>query len=173
MNFNMHYHAERGNESKAGFTMKDLKNMKVKRQNIRHTKNRLRILANIFLVAFVNLMISSCSLDYYEKNETEEMLTENTEWPYAINGVLNIIEAGDYDEGDYPRWIVGFLEITNSPDEILIEFKGNIAQKAKLPIDVLDSNIVFSVLINEPIYRHGAPYFIITQINKIERSNLE
>lgn len=57
-------------------------------------------------------------------------------WPYGINGVLDIVDCGDFEEfEDYPSWAVGSLETTKHEEPIYIEIEGAVLKEAKCDID--------------------------------------
>ncbi len=64
-------------------------------------------------------------------------LLENVRnWPYSINGILDIVDCGDCEGfGEYPSWAVGSIETTIHEEPILIGIEGGVLQAAKCDID--------------------------------------
>ena len=65
----------------------------------------------------------------------EIRLAKNTEWPYEMEGVLDIIEAGGYDESNYPTWAVGFVVADADDMGVMIEIGDGVVSRAKINID--------------------------------------
>ena len=65
----------------------------------------------------------------------EIRLAKNTEWPYEMVGVLDIIEAGGYDESDYPIWAVGNIITDEDEWGVMIEIGDGVVSRAKINID--------------------------------------
>ncbi len=91
----------------------------------------------LVIYAFVfGLAACGGSIDEERHSELAVLLDANTSWPYEVTGVLDIVEAGGYDENDYPTWAVGSL-ITDQTDEfgISIDIEGDVVPRARINID--------------------------------------
>lgn len=91
----------------------------------------------LILIAFV-LGLAACggATDYEYTSELGVSLDANTSWPYEVTGVLDIVEAGGFDENDYPTWAVGSL-VNDQTDEfgISISIDGDVVPRARINID--------------------------------------
>ena len=91
----------------------------------------------LILIA-IALSLAACGggIDEGGGSELEALLDANTTWPYEVTGVLDIVEAGGYEESDYPTWAVGAL-VNDQTDEfgIAIEIDGNVIPRARIDID--------------------------------------
>ena len=56
-------------------------------------------------------------------------LINKNKWPQKVTGTFSYVDSGSYD-GDYAMWAIGILELPNSEESILIEFKGNVLKVA-------------------------------------------
>ena len=74
-------------------------------------------------------------LDSMTDSSLEATLKGNTQWPYELVGTLDIVEAGDYDDSNYPAWAVG--SIITDADEwgVLINIGDGVVRKARINID--------------------------------------
>ena len=62
-------------------------------------------------------------------------LAKNTEWPYEVVGILDIVEAGGFDESDYPNWAVGNIITDDDEWGVMIEIGEGVVSRAKINID--------------------------------------
>ena len=62
-------------------------------------------------------------------------LANNTEWPHEVVGVLDIVEAGGFDESDYPNWAVGNIITDDDEWGVMIEIGEGVVSRAKINID--------------------------------------
>lgn len=63
------------------------------------------------------------------------LLAKNTDWPYELVGVLDIVEAGGYDESDYPTWAVGNIITDDDEWGVMIEIGDGVVSRARINID--------------------------------------
>jgi hypothetical protein len=91
----------------------------------------------------------------------EETLSANTVWPHEVVGILDIVEAGGYDNSEYPSWAVGSL-LTNDDDEGLsISIGEGVVSHAKIDIG---SGKKVRVWLNAPKLEYGIETFPISRI---------
>lgn len=121
-------------------------------------------LAKYMLLPILLASVFACSPDSGDIEATNvKALKENTEWPYEMIGVLEIVDAGGYQgESDYPTWAVGMLNTGNPDDEIAIDIQGDVAEKAGVNID---SGEKVKVWLNPP---PPEPEYAGYQVIKIE-----
>lgn len=93
---------------------------------------------------------------------SEQILVKNKNWPYQINGVFVIADAGGYD-GDYPTWAAGTLEVNGENDFIGIDIDGTVVKDAEINID---SGHRYEVLIDAPVEEFSSLTFPIIKIIK-------
>jgi hypothetical protein len=91
----------------------------------------------LVLLAFVfGLAACDGTIDEEDGSKLAALLDANTNWPYEVTGVLDIVEAGGFDENDYPTWAVGSL-VNDQTDEfgISIDIEGDVVPHARINID--------------------------------------
>ena len=95
----------------------------------------------------------------------ETALAENQDWPYEAVGVLDIVEAGGFDESGYVEWAVGTL-LTEDDDEwgVMIEIKDGIAQRARIDID---SGENVRVWLGAPSREYGVLSYPVVRMEKL------
>ena len=119
-----------------------------------------------FLASIVVLTLSACGGGYEEPapepGSLEAKLLDNTSWPYEAVGVLDIIEAGGFDESNYAEWAVGFL-LTDPNDEfgVMIEISDGLAQRARFDID---SRKKVRVWLERPKDVHDVPMYPVSKL---------
>jgi hypothetical protein len=94
----------------------------------------------------------------------ENLLESNTTWPYAIEGVLDIIKAGGLEESEYPHWAVGFLIAPGSGNGLLIEIGEGIANEGRINVD---SGKKIKVWLSQPKIQHGVKTYPIVKMRSI------
>ena len=65
----------------------------------------------------------------------EIRLAKNSEWPYEMIGVLDIVEAGGWDDSDFPSWAVGNIITDEDEWGVMIEIGDGVVRKAGINID--------------------------------------
>ena len=124
---------------------------------------------NKLIISITFLLLAACGgSDYSEAPEPgslEAKLQSNSTWPYKAVGVLDVIEAGGFDESGYANWGVGFL-ITDPADEfgVMIEIGEGVAERAKFDID---SGRKVRVWLEEPKTEYGELTYPISRIEKL------
>ena len=93
----------------------------------------------IFCSLALALLLGACGAgegisDDYGGN-LEILLAKNTEWPYEMVGILDIVEAGGYDDSDYPTWAVGNIITDDDEWGVMIEIGDGIVRQAEINID--------------------------------------
>ncbi|MDJ0708976.1 MAG: hypothetical protein QNJ14_01245 [Woeseiaceae bacterium] len=94
----------------------------------------------VIAIAIAFLFLAACGGGGYdetpEPGSLEAKLLSNTAWPYEAEGVLDIVEAGGFDDAGFADWGVGFL-ITDPADEfgVMIEINAGVAKRARFDID--------------------------------------
>lgn len=96
-------------------------------------------------------------------SSVEALLKNNSSWPYAVEGVFDIVDAGGYEDTNYPGWAVGSLEVEGSTYGLGIDIGPGVVGKAKIDID---SGKKFRVWLGKPTKEYGD---IIYPVEKIER----
>jgi len=92
----------------------------------------------IILVIFIIFFISGCMEEYAggsQPQSLESILKSNTVWPHKVRGILDIVEAGGYQDSEYPTWAVGSLVTNKDELGVSIEVNGNSLKDAMIDID--------------------------------------
>ena len=97
-------------------------------------------------------------------NSLEAMLASNTQWPYELVGTLDIVEAGDFDESDYPAWAVGSIVTDSDEWGVLINIGPGVIRKAKVNID---SGKKVRVWLDKPRRENGDMFYPISKIQAL------
>lgn len=93
----------------------------------------------------------------------EAVLSTNSEWPYETIGILDIVEAGGYEDSEYPSWAVGFL-LESEKDEgigVSISIGEGVVSRAKINID---SGMKVKVWLEAPTTQWGVDRYPISRI---------
>ena len=94
----------------------------------------------VLMLAAIALVLVACggggeSTDSDHGGNLQILLAKNTEWPYEMVGVLDIVEAGGYDESDYPNWAVGNVITDDDEWGVMIEIGDGVVSRARINID--------------------------------------
>jgi hypothetical protein len=119
--------------------------------------------------ALVILLLAGCGNNdsgnpTYSATKLETVLKANTTWPYEIEGVLDIIEAGGFEESEYPHWAIGFLLAPGAGDGLLIEIGEGIAKEGRINVD---SGKRIKVWLSQPKMLHGVKTYPIVKMRNI------
>lgn len=109
----------------------------------------------IFALLILAILSTSCSDSSHTPSESsvlEQKLNSNSEWPFEVSGVLDIIEAGGYDESEYPAWAIGEFVQEGDDFGVLVHIKDNVAAAAKLNVDPAKA---VTVWLGSPEKEHG------------------
>ena len=99
------------------------------------------------MIAMRRMLISTCLLltlaacdrdggaDGDSGGNLQVVLAKNTEWPYEMVGILDIVEAGGYEESEYPSWAVGNIITEDDEWGVMIEIRDGIVSRAEINID--------------------------------------
>ena len=92
---------------------------------------------HILIITMLALLLASCggSDSGGDGGILEIRLAKNTEWPYEMVGVLDIVEAGGWDESDYPTWAVGNIITDDDEWGVMIEIGDGVVSRARINID--------------------------------------
>ena len=93
---------------------------------------------HVLILAAVALVLAACgggSDGTDDGGNLQVLLAKNTEWPYELIGVLDIVEAGGYDESDYPNWAVGNVITDDDEWGVMIEIGDGVVSRARINID--------------------------------------
>ena len=95
----------------------------------------------------------------------QAVLDANTTWPYEVTGVLDIVEAGGFDENDYPTWAVGSL-VNDQTDEfgIAIDIEGDVVPRARINID---SGKPVKAWLEAPTTQYGVKTYSISKLEAL------
>ena len=117
-----------------------------------------------FMLLF--MLLAACSDSTQDAPEVSglerEMLTVTT-WPHEVSGILEIVEAGGYDEADYPNWAVGALVTASDEYGVSIDIGSGVVARAGIDID---SGEVVKVWLGQPKKEYGV---LTYPVEKIER----
>lgn len=91
----------------------------------------------------------------------EAKLAGNTQWPYELVGTLDIVEAGDFDNSDYPDWAVGSIVTETDEWGVLIEIRAGVVSKARINIDSGDK---VRAWLDKPRIENGDLFYPIVKI---------
>lgn len=118
----------------------------------------------LFAVLF-GLAACSDAPDERSASELEALLDANTTWPYEVTGVLDIVEAGGFDENDYPTWAVGSL-VNEQTDEfgISIDIEGDVVPRARINID---SGKPVRAWLEAPEMQYGVKTYSISKLEAL------
>ena len=97
-------------------------------------------------------------------NSLEATLAGNTQWPYELVGTLDIVEAGDFDESDYPAWAVGSVVTDTDEWGVLINIGPGVIRKAKVNID---SGKKVRVWLEKPRKENGDLFYPVSKIQAL------
>ena len=95
---------------------------------------------HVIFCALLTLVMAACGgggdNPYIEDGgKLQGLLANNTEWPYEMVGVLDIVEAGGYEESDYPTWAVGNVITDDDEWGVMIEIGDGVVSRARINID--------------------------------------
>ncbi len=117
----------------------------------------------LFLAAFV-VGLAACGGASDDRNAggLQALLDANTTWPYEVTGVLDIVEAGGFDENDYPTWAVGSL-VNDQTDEfgVAIDIQGDVVARARINID---SGEPVRAWLEAPITQYGVKTYPVSKL---------
>ena len=94
----------------------------------------------------------------------ERLLETNESWPYEVVGVLDIVEAGGYEESEYPSWAVGMLTTDDTPNGIGIEIGDGVVSRARINID---SGKKVRVWLEAPHNQYGDTTYPVSKIKPL------
>lgn len=120
----------------------------------------------LVLIALVfGLAACGAATDEGGASGLEAVLEANTTWPYEVTGVLDIVEAGGFDENDYPTWAVGSL-VNDQTDEfgIAIDIQGDVVPRARINID---SGRPVRVWLEAPVMQYGVKAYPVSRIEAL------
>lgn len=122
-----------------------------------------------FIGVLVFLLLAGCSDNdsdnsNYSATKLETVLAANTTWPYEIEGVLDIVEAGGFEESEYPHLAIGFLLASGAGDGLLIEIGEGIAKEGRINVD---SGNRIKVWLSKPKMLHGVKTYPIVKMRNI------
>ena len=120
----------------------------------------------LILVALVfGLAACGGATDSEGGGELQALLDANTTWPYEVVGVLEIVEAGGFDQSDYPTWAVGSL-INDQTDEygIAIDIEGDVVPRARVNID---SGRPVRAWLEAPKMQYGVKTYSISKLEAL------
>lgn len=92
----------------------------------------------VLILAALALVLAACGGDGTDTDDggnLQVLLAKNSEWPYELVGVLDIVEAGGYDESDYPNWAVGNVITDDDEWGVMIEIGDGVVSRAGINID--------------------------------------
>jgi len=122
-----------------------------------------------FIGVLVFLFLAGCSDNdsdnsNYSATKLETVLAANTTWPYEIEGVLEIVEAGGFEESEYPHLAIGFLLASGAGDGLLIEIGEGVAKEGRINVD---SGSRIKVWLSKPKILHGVKTYPIVKMRHI------
>ena len=94
----------------------------------------------------------------------EKTLSANTTWPHEIVGVLDIVEAGGYDDSEYPAWAVGSLITADDEYGVSISIGESVVSRAGINID---SGEEVRVWLEAPKKEFGVETFPVSRIQSL------
>jgi hypothetical protein len=123
----------------------------------------MRQLALLALVC--GLAACGGTIDEENGSELATLLEANTSWPYEVTGVLDIVEAGGFDENDFPTWAVGSL-VNDQTDEfgIAIDIEGDVVPRARINID---SGKPVRIWLEAPKMQYGIKTYPIAKLEAL------
>ena len=92
----------------------------------------------VFSTVAIALLLAACGgggMDSADSSNLEIRLAGNTTWPYELVGVLDIVEAGGYDDAGYPSWAVGNIVTDDDEWGVMIEIGEGVVSRAQINID--------------------------------------
>jgi len=124
--------------------------------------NRLLVIATLLLFA------AGCSdgADESGGSELDAILDANSSWPYEVTGVLEIVEAGGWEEdSDIPDWAVGSL-VNEQTDEVGIgvEIMDGVARRANVDVD---SGRPVKAWLEEPKMEYGWKTYPVSRLEAL------
>ena len=117
------------------------------------------IIPLVFLV-----LVSSCGSGDPSANGSdslESIMASNSQWPFAVVGTLDIVEAGGYGDSEYPEWAVGSLITSDDPEGIAIEIGSGVVASSGIDID---SGKSVRVWLDQPNKQYGILSYPITKM---------
>ncbi len=119
-----------------------------------------------FLCLLVPLLLVACGGQDSDNggasvSSLEEALSANTDWPHEVVGILEIVEAGGYDDSEYPSWAVGNLFADDDDEGIGISIGEGVVSRARIDID---SGKKVRVWLEAPKLEYGFKTFPISRI---------
>ena len=97
-----------------------------------------------------------------KSDSLESILASNSQWPFAVVGILDIVEAGGYGDSEYPEWAVGSLITSDDPEGIAIEIGSGVVASSGIDID---SGKSVRVWLEQPNKQYGILSFPITKMS--------
>lgn len=122
------------------------------------------------IILFLGLSLTACGGNDAGTEGTvggdtlEATLASNTQWPYELVGILDIVEAGDYDGSDYPDWAVGSVITDTDEWGVLINIGAGVVSKAKINID---SRKKVRVWLEKPREKDGDLFYPVSKIQAL------
>ena len=115
------------------------------------------------------LLLAGCSdsgSDYGADSPSplEIKLESNTTWPYEVEGVLDIVEAGGYGDSDYPMWAVGNLVTPDSGYGLAKNIGEGVASEGSINID---SGKKIKVWLSQPKIQFGVKTYPIIKMRSL------
>ncbi len=119
----------------------------------------------ILVALMVGLAACSDAMDERGASELEALLDANTTWPYEVTGVLDIVEAGGWDENYNPTRAVGSL-VNDQTDEfgISIDIEGDVVSRARINID---SGKPVRAWLEAPTMQYGIETYSISKLEAL------
>lgn len=122
------------------------------------------------LITTVFFLLTACSGESTDSRSVvssslEVKLSANTTWPYEVTGVLDIVEAGGYEDSNYPSWAVGSLLIDGDTTGVAINIGEGVVSRAGVDID---SGKKVRVWLNAPKIEHGVKVYEVSKIEALQ-----
>ena len=118
----------------------------------------------ILLAAAAMLVAAGCSEAPAgvtgSKPTLEAELKANSTWPYAVVGVLDIVDAGFDSETGRVSWAAGAIVTDKDPDGVLIMIEEGAVRDG---IDI-DSGKAIRAWLSEPTMEYGYPTYPVSKI---------
>ena len=103
----------------------------------------------------------SCDSSAPVSSSLESILASNSQWPFEVLGILDIVEAGGYGVFEYPDWAVGSLNTSDDPEGILIDIGSGVVASSSNDIDSGES---MRVWLEQPTKQYGMLSYPITKM---------
>ncbi|SMF63205.1 hypothetical protein SAMN02745866_04078 [Alteromonadaceae bacterium Bs31] len=117
----------------------------------------------VFIVClFALVACSDGGVPANNSTSIEAELKSNGNWPYQIQGVLDIVEAGGYEDTEYPGWAVGGL--VREGDEFGVSISIGEGVVAAAGIDI-DSRKLVTVWLGAPKKEFGVLTYPVERIS--------